>query len=591
MEGSKKKGTVTSLASVFPVEEAQKAAKRVEDAIAEKQNEFDSLRGFVSDNNNLINLVQKLPEQLSHDIMVPFGKAAFLPGRLIHTNEFLVLLGEGYYAERTSKQTVEILQRRGKSLDSQVDSLEANIKDLQAEAAFFNATASEVAIQFQGCVYLSPSPPSATPPPHWPPTRTLLPRPDSLPHFPVHPSPFQFESSVLHGFEQYLFNSWSHCLFPSQPESSSTGKSIFNSFNSGSSIMTTDPLHGENRCGLLLLNYGSSGTLVGAHLSPRSFYHFLLTLPLNIEKLLLILAGLPDNLDSVHQQILTATSIPSMENVFGFLFRFHSMYLLLWYQLRTLLSLPLILPPMLHVLGTKAVEGLVEIREDYVEKESNEEESKSGIGREKAGKCPPQQDDPNFGNATAGDDEYARILSKMDELEKEELAAESGNYNDQNDETTADFDEGHIDINLQNSEDFHQGVPLDQTNKKIIATEFPKQHNCQEDIANQLNFASLAVQSKTREGGNFAQNVESIDPTEKIPIRPREIVQATTASKIEVQRQISQPSFDSRKAFTGTIIEHAENIQTTSREQSSTSSQVSGSQSSKPVSRFKMQRR
>ncbi|KHN21812.1 RNA polymerase II subunit 5-mediating protein like [Glycine soja] len=73
---------------------------------------------------------------------VPFGKAAFFPGHLIHTNEFLVLLGEGHYAERTSKQTVEILQQRGKSLDSRVDSLEANIKDPEAEASFLNATAS-----------------------------------------------------------------------------------------------------------------------------------------------------------------------------------------------------------------------------------------------------------------------------------------------------------------------------------------------------------------------------------------------------------------------------------------------------------------
>ncbi|KAG4915553.1 hypothetical protein AAZX31_19G090400 [Glycine max] len=80
--------------------------------------------------------------------MVPFGKATFFPGRLIHTNEFLVLLGEGYYAERTSKQTVEILQRRGKSLDSRVDSLEANIKDPEAEASFLNATASFLVARF-----------------------------------------------------------------------------------------------------------------------------------------------------------------------------------------------------------------------------------------------------------------------------------------------------------------------------------------------------------------------------------------------------------------------------------------------------------
>lgn len=57
-----------------------------------------------------------------------------------------VLLGEGYYAERTSKQAVEILKRRGKALDSQVDSLKAMMDDLKAEASFFDATASEAAV-------------------------------------------------------------------------------------------------------------------------------------------------------------------------------------------------------------------------------------------------------------------------------------------------------------------------------------------------------------------------------------------------------------------------------------------------------------
>ncbi|XP_012088258.1 RNA polymerase II subunit 5-mediating protein homolog isoform X2 [Jatropha curcas] len=139
------KGTVTSLSSMFPVDEAQKAAKRVEDTVAEKQKELDDLKEFIADNTNLINLVSRLPDELHHDVMVPFGKAAFFPGRLVHTNEFMVLLGEGYYVERTAKQTVEILKRRGKVLDSQVESLKANIKDLRAEASFFDFTAYEAA--------------------------------------------------------------------------------------------------------------------------------------------------------------------------------------------------------------------------------------------------------------------------------------------------------------------------------------------------------------------------------------------------------------------------------------------------------------
>ncbi|XP_059283344.1 uncharacterized protein LOC132036945 isoform X5 [Lycium ferocissimum] len=139
------KGTVTSLSSIFPVEEAQKASKRVEETLSERQLQLNQLRDFVNDNNTLINLVQQLPDQLHHDIMVPFGKAAFFPGRLIHTNELLVLLGEGHYAERTAKQTIEILNRRGKALDVQVESVKALMQDLKAEASFFDATASEAA--------------------------------------------------------------------------------------------------------------------------------------------------------------------------------------------------------------------------------------------------------------------------------------------------------------------------------------------------------------------------------------------------------------------------------------------------------------
>ncbi|KAF9663138.1 hypothetical protein SADUNF_Sadunf17G0007200 [Salix dunnii] len=140
------RGTVTPFASMFPASEAQKAAKRVEEKIGEKQKELDSIKEFVTENTNLINLVSRLPDELNHDIMVPFGKAAFFPGRLIHTNEFMVLLGDGYYAERSAKQTVEILTRRGKTLDSQVESLMANMKDLKAEASFFDVTASEAAV-------------------------------------------------------------------------------------------------------------------------------------------------------------------------------------------------------------------------------------------------------------------------------------------------------------------------------------------------------------------------------------------------------------------------------------------------------------
>ncbi|KAJ0450182.1 putative prefoldin alpha [Helianthus annuus] len=151
------KGTVTSLSSIFAPEDAQKASVHVQEVISQRHKEVQQLQAFLNDNTSLVNLVKKLPDQLHHDIMaiicyyfhncfsVPFGKAAFFPGKLIHTNEFMVLLGEGYYAERTSKQTVEILKRRGKGLESQIESLNAVIKDLKFEASFFDETATEAA--------------------------------------------------------------------------------------------------------------------------------------------------------------------------------------------------------------------------------------------------------------------------------------------------------------------------------------------------------------------------------------------------------------------------------------------------------------
>ncbi|KAI4322692.1 hypothetical protein L6164_022362 [Bauhinia variegata] len=334
--------------------------------------------------------------------MVPFGKAAFFQGRLMHTNEFLVLLGEGYFAERTSKQTVEILKRRGNSLDSQVDAHEAMIKDLKAEASFFNVTASE------------------------------------------------------------------------------------------------------------------------------------------------------------------------------------------------------------------AAEGIVEIREDYVEEKSIKGEHKPGPHLVKNWEVQIRSGHrsllleilcmtllvclKNKGKAEADDEEFARMMAKLDELEKEELAAESDNESDDNGKTTTDIDEishQRLDNTLQDSEDFQPRNLVEQTNNRSIPMKFPEKCNLQEDITNQLNFAGLAVHSKAREGQNLAQNVEDFSFGKNPPMHHEamEKVQAATPSKSEVQRQTSRPSFNSHKAFTGSIVEHTENLKTTSAKQSSNSSQVSGSQPSKPVSRFKMQRR
>ena len=93
----------------------------------EKREEMNRLQRFVDENDNLISLVKKLPEKLHHNIMASFS---------IHSTD------------RTSKQTVDVLRRRDKTLQSQIHSLKAEIDDFQTEASFFANTALEAAVCF-----------------------------------------------------------------------------------------------------------------------------------------------------------------------------------------------------------------------------------------------------------------------------------------------------------------------------------------------------------------------------------------------------------------------------------------------------------
>ncbi|KAL6284798.1 hypothetical protein ACE6H2_015727 [Prunus campanulata] len=412
-KAAKGKGTVTSLSSLFPVEDAQKAAKRLQDSIAERQQTLDQLGGFVADNASLINLVRRLPDHLHHDIMVPFGKAAFFPGRLVHTNEFLVLLGEGYYAERTSRQTVEILKRRGMALDSQVDSLNAMLHDLRLEASFLDATASE------------------------------------------------------------------------------------------------------------------------------------------------------------------------------------------------------------------AAEGLVEIREDYAEETSSEKESEPGkflfkcdsswlavkwaTGLRK--QASSSSSGADFTKVADEDEEFARIASRMDELEKEELeaeneavslgqtkdefAAEIYDESDEDEQVEADLhqysDHKSLHQNVKFSEKAMSRKPPELTEDGIAANK--------ESFTDQLSCLGLTVQpiAKVQDRSSHGNILESDvkSSSGKALVAPQvHNAQAVHLSRSqEVPLQSSKPEFDGQKAFTGSIIERSHNLRTTSREQTTTTSQSSGSQPPKPVSRFKMQRK
>ncbi len=45
---------------------------------------------------------------------MPFGKFAFAPGQLYHSNEVTVLLGDNWFVKTTVKHALEIVERRKK---------------------------------------------------------------------------------------------------------------------------------------------------------------------------------------------------------------------------------------------------------------------------------------------------------------------------------------------------------------------------------------------------------------------------------------------------------------------------------------------
>ena len=66
------------------------------EALRETKEQIEKLGEIKKEYEELKTTLERLPKELSHDIMVPMGKKAFMPGKLVHTNEILVLLGENF---------------------------------------------------------------------------------------------------------------------------------------------------------------------------------------------------------------------------------------------------------------------------------------------------------------------------------------------------------------------------------------------------------------------------------------------------------------------------------------------------------------
>ncbi|XP_070488611.1 unconventional prefoldin RPB5 interactor 1 isoform X2 [Equus przewalskii] len=89
-----------------------------------------------NDYNALQERLSTLPDKLSYNIMVPFGPFAFMPGKLVHTNEVTVLLGDNWFAKCSAKQAVGLVEHRKEHVRKTIDDLKTVMKNFESRVEF-----------------------------------------------------------------------------------------------------------------------------------------------------------------------------------------------------------------------------------------------------------------------------------------------------------------------------------------------------------------------------------------------------------------------------------------------------------------------
>lgn len=106
------------------IEKNFKRLKEEQDVYMQSCNErIQNWNKFKNDYTSLQTRLKTLPNELSYDIMVPISKMAFMPGKLVHTNEILVLLGDNWFTERSAHQACEIIDRRLVGINNHLNKL------------------------------------------------------------------------------------------------------------------------------------------------------------------------------------------------------------------------------------------------------------------------------------------------------------------------------------------------------------------------------------------------------------------------------------------------------------------------------------
>jgi prefoldin alpha subunit len=91
------------------------------------------------------------------EIMIPLTESLYAPGRIVEPNKFLVELGAGFFVEKSVRDAVKVLERKGKLVDANSENVmaavEASSRNVKACQQAMQGKMLEIQARQQGMAY------------------------------------------------------------------------------------------------------------------------------------------------------------------------------------------------------------------------------------------------------------------------------------------------------------------------------------------------------------------------------------------------------------------------------------------------------
>ena len=89
--------------------------------------------------------------------MIPLTESLYAPGKIVDPNKILVELGAGFFVEKSAKDAVKVLERKGKVVDANSENImmaaEATSRNVEAVRQAMQGKMLEIQARQQGMAY------------------------------------------------------------------------------------------------------------------------------------------------------------------------------------------------------------------------------------------------------------------------------------------------------------------------------------------------------------------------------------------------------------------------------------------------------